>query len=335
MPASMTKRTLSLAALALAAGLYGCNRTPDAGEKAGAPAAAQKPLDILIDWQNEPTYLGVYYAKQKGYFAKLGYDAKITQSWGAVEAATAVAGGKYLIGTSSGGATVLGRNNGAKLVSTAVLYQRVPSVVYGLSSSGITKPADLKGKRVGIYPGGTTVNEFDAFAKLNGLKKSDMTIVSLNGADIPLLLAKKVDGVLHYTEMSPVQVETNPEIPGTPPKTYELKLADHGVAGYGLNIIVSEDSWKTRGPELKVLTDAMLQGYRDGCANKTDAVDTFVKEFPDKSRAYVAASWDKVCALVGATPGAQDEAGWQKTIDLYRGLGLLKTDVKPGDIMAK
>lgn len=291
------------------------------------------PLDILIDWQAEPTYLGIYYAKEKGYFSRAGFNASITQSWGANQAVAAVASGKYIVGTASGGATVLGRSKGAKVVSTAVLYPRIPSVVYGLATTGVRNPIDLKGKRIGLYPGSVTVNEFDAFLDLNGLKRGDLEIVSLSGADIPLLLARKVDAVLHYTEMSPVQVETSINIPGPSPKTFELKLADYGVTSYGLNVIVNEKAWRKQRPQLEEITAAILQGYHDGCLNREDAVREFLKEFPDKDQHYVSLSWDKVCDLVGTDPGAQDAAGWQRTIDLFRNLGLLKANVNPDQIL--
>lgn len=322
-----------IVALSLVGILASCNDTKTSN--GSNVAVAPKPIELIIDWQPEPTYLGIYFAKSQGYFAKAGYDVTITPSWGANQAVSAVASGKYVIGTASGGATLLGRNNGANVISLGVLYPRVPSVVYGLSTSGIRSPADLKGKRIGIYPGSITVNEFDAFRKLNGLQGDVLKTVSLTGADIPLLLAGKLDGVLHFTEMSPVQVETSPEIRAAAPKTYEIRLADHGVGGYGLNIIANPDAWRTRRADLEALNAAILQGYRDGCSQRQRAVDSFVKQFPDKTREYVRISWDKVCALVGTNAGRQDATGWQQTIDLYRGLGLLKADVRPSDVIGR
>lgn len=319
-----------LATLVVAA-LSGC-KAENSGSKT---RAALKSIEFIIDWQPEPTYLGIYFARSQGYFAQAGYDVSITPSWGANQAVSAVASGKYIIGTASGGATLLGRNNGANVISMGVLYPRVPSVVYGLASSGIRGPGDLKGKKIGIYPGSVTVNEFDAFRKLNGLQGDALETVSLSGADIPLLVAGKVDGVLHYTEMSPVQVETSREIQGPEPKTYEILLADHGVGGYGLNIVANPAALSSRRADIDAITSAVLRGYRDGCADRARAVDSFVKQFPDKSRDYVRISWDKVCALVGSNVGYQDEAGWQKTIDLYRGLGVLKANVRPSELLGK
>jgi hypothetical protein len=135
--------------------------------------------------------------------------------------------------------------------------------------------------------------------------------------------------------MSPVQVETNPEIKGPAPKTFEIPLADHGVGGYGLNIIANPDAWKSRRRELEALTGAIERGYRDGCAHRDRAVAAFVKLFPSKSSDYVRVSWDKVCNMVGNDVGHQDENGWKQTIALYNGLGVLKARVQPSDIIGK
>ena len=142
-------RSLIIFAIALALISAGC-RPPTSESK------RLEPFEILLDWQAEPTYIGVYYAKHLGEYQKLGLDVKITQSWGANQAVTAVAAGRYRLSTASGGATVLGYNNGEHMVSLAVLYPAVPSVVYGLASTGIKQPRDLEGKRIGIYPGSIT-----------------------------------------------------------------------------------------------------------------------------------------------------------------------------------
>ena len=57
----------------------------------------------------------------------------------------AVAAGSYPIATASGAATVTASSRGASLVSPAVLYQRLPTVIYDLADQGVDAPADLYG----------------------------------------------------------------------------------------------------------------------------------------------------------------------------------------------
>ncbi len=295
---------------------------------------ALKPLDVLIDWQAEPTYLGVYYAKSLGLFKDLGLDVTVVQGRGANQAAAAVAAGTYKIATASGGATVLGRNDGKELVSLGVIYPRVSTVVYGLAESGIKDPKDLVGKKIGIYPGSITKNEFDAFVKLTNITVDPEDVVSLSGADIPLLKAGKVDAVLHYSEMSPVLVGLDPEVvPVDGKRAFELHLAEYGVSCYGLNVITSRATYQADGELVTKVAAAIFEGYRRGCEDPDKAVAAFKTDFPQLDAEYIRQSWAKVCKTIGGNYGTQTKEGWQATIDMYKTLGLLKAGVKPEELM--
>lgn len=313
----------------------GCDRSSSSksGENQG-DAARLKPFEILIDWQAEPTYLGVYYAKDLGLYQKLGLDVKVVQGRGANQAVATVAAGRYKLATASGGATVLGRNSGMDLVSLGVLYPKISTVVYGLAKTGVWKPTDLVGKKIGIYPGSITKNEFEAFVRANGLDPKSFEVISLNGPDIPLLKAGQVDAVLHYGEMSPalLSIDTELELVNGL-RTFELRLAEHGVSSYGLNLVTSRETYLKEGPLLKEIAGAICEAYRKACDAPDPAIAAFVKEFPQMDREYVRASWKQVCGTIAGNYGSQNSEGWAATINLYKSLGLLQVDVAAMDLM--
>ena len=295
-----------------------------------------KKMDFVIDWQPEPTYLGIYYALDTKEFEKIGYDMTIQTSWGAHQAVAAIASGKYSIGTASGGATVLARSNGTPIKSLGVLYKDIPTVIYGLASKTMAKsPKDIEGMKVGIYPGSITNDEFKAFVKANGLDMSKITKVSLSGGDIPILKSGEVDAVLNYTELSPAVVdidESFKEVDGK--RTWRLYLKEHGVKSYGLNIITSDKAFSENSKELKKITQAVYNGYTNACKNPTDAVRKFMKRFPDKNKAHITHGYTLVCKQLTTPIGKQDTKGWEKTIDLFSQLGLLKDFVDAKKIIA-
>lgn len=322
-----------VAVISLLAFIFGCDKKP-AQKVEEQPKGPLKKFEFLLDWQAEPTYLGFYYAKEKGYFSQLGLDVDIIQSWGASQAVSSVAAGRYKIATASGGAMILAHNNNANIISLAVLYPRIPTVVYGLAKSGIQNPKDLEGKKIGIYPSSVTKNEFDAFVKTNNLDPKKLNIVSLSGADIPLLKAGQVDAVLHYTEMSPVAVSLDNQVAEVKGKrVFEIHLADKGVDSYGLNIVTSRETYSKDPKFYNDITKAAVKGYEDGCRNQDDAVAVFLKVFPDKDPQYVKKSWALVCGMVGNTPGAQTADGWDKTINLYRSLNLMNITLSAKDVL--
>ncbi len=112
-----------------------------------------------------------------------------------------MAAGRYRIATASGGATITAIGRGASLVSTAVLYQRLPTVVYGLAEQGVDAPSELAGKRVGIYPDSTTRHEFAVFLSTAGIRAEDVESVPIDGPDLPLIRSRDVDAAVNYVEM--------------------------------------------------------------------------------------------------------------------------------------
>lgn len=327
------RKLFSFCFIAVLLVIFGCDSGKSKSVEKNQPAVqtqtkinSLKPFELLIDWQAEPTYLGVYYAKTIGAYQKLGLDVKVIQSWGANAASSAIAAGKYRIGTASGGATAIARSNGAELVSMAVLYHRLPTAVFGLKETGIINPKDLQGKKIGIYPQSITKNEFEAFANLNGLNLKKMQIVSIGGADIPLILAGKVDGVLNYFELSPTILSLERE-------TYSMLLADYGVQAYSLNVITSRKAYVEEPVLMQDITNAIIAGYKEGCKNQTTAVEAFLKEFPEKDKKYVETSWEKVCNFIGGDYGTQTVEGWQQTIDTYKSTGIITKPISPKDVM--
>jgi len=329
-----------VAGLLVAGLLSGCDgdrQEPAATDQTAAPTEtaatepagkALEPFEFLIDWQAAPTYIGVYLAKEQGRFERLGLDVEIVQSWGANAAAVAVAAGKYKFATATGAATVIANSKGAGLVSTAVIYPRLPTVIYGLAEQGVHTPADLSGKTVGVYAQSITKNEFEAFLNIAGVPMEDITMTAISGPDIPLILSGQVDAVLHYFELSPTQLGLQEDV-------FQLLLREYGVEGYGLNLIAKRAVYEQERDLIEGLTNAVVDAYRSGCADRPAAVRVFLELFPEKEASFVTASWAKVCDFIGAGIGQQTAEGWQTTIDLYNDVGLLDGQVLPADILAR
>lgn len=317
-----------------------CGCGPSNSNDAGASNAnAKKPrkITVALDWSPEPDYLGIYYAKELGLFEKVGAEVEILEGRGSNLSAASVAAEKYPLAFCSGGATVLSFNSTSNLISLAVLYPKVPTVAFGMASEQVKTIFDLRGKRVGIYPGSINNNEWAAFLLANNLDPKEFaTVIAISGPDLPLIKAKQVDAVLNYAPMSPTALELDPSLPEVNGKrTFEFPLADYGVKAYGLNLVTSKQSLKVDGELLRRVVSAICDGYRLGCANPDAAVNAFCKVFPEKDPAYVKRGWAKVCAMVSsqASVGQQTDRGWRETIETYQKLGLLQKELQPKDLL--
>ena len=299
-----------------------------------------KPLEFVIDWLPGPTYLGVYYAIDIGEFEKAGYLTTVRVLQGTYKVVGNIGAGKSLVGIASGMATVLGRgheNDSVPIKSLGVLYKDIPSAVYGIASKTMAKtPKDLEGMTVGLYPG-ITDHEFEAFIKANNLDANKINKIAIISHESILLMHGTVDAVLQYTELNPAEFDVDENIPKVEGKrTWRLMLRDYGVKSYGVNLVTSEKALAEQGKELKKIAQAVFNGYEKACENKDDAVSRFIDRFPDQNKTYVNHGFTIVCDQLIQPIGYQTKQGWQDTIDLFVGLGLLKEgSVKPQDIIAE
>lgn len=292
-----------------------------------------RKVTMLIDWFPEPTYLGIYYAQAKGYFSKRGIDLQIENVQGANRAVAAVATNQYPISTASGSATVLSFNQYDSVVSLGVLYPNVASAVYGLKSSGIAAPADLSGRRVGIYPGSINNQEFASFLNAVGVNVKTVEIVAISGSDVALLLEGKIDAAVNYRELSPIMLDTQVQAQGIEDAVWTMNFSDYADLGYGLNVISNRSFVESNSEIADRLFEAIVEGYETGCMNVDDAVAAFANKFPEMNRDYTENSWKTVCSQLGNPVGGQSQKGWHRTISATSEFGLIPLDKVRPDII--
>lgn len=300
------------------------------------PAGAQsrEKVELLIDWKPSPTYAGFFLAQQTGAFERRGLDVEIVIGHGASASAEWIGrGDSTWIGSSSGAATAIARSRGAQVRSLAVYYRETPTVIYSLAGSGILRPQDLLGRRIGLVPGSITVEEYRALLIANKLDRARITEVEVSW-DSSALLDGKVDALIDYKEIAPAELMAGLTAEGGR-KLEILRLADFGVDCYSLNLIVNAAAWADpkRRPVARRIAEALAEAYEIVRARPAAASASFMVFFPAMSRAYVELGIADVARQLGAPPtGGQTRDGWQKTIATLDGLGLLARPVTPGEV---
>lgn len=301
--------------------------------RANAHAQAREKVELLIDWKPSPTYAGFFLAQQTGLFDRRGLDVEIVIGHGAAAAAEWIgrgdsAGTGNWIGSSSGAATAIARSKGAPVRSLAVYYRDTPTVIYSLAGSGITRPQDLYGRRIGLVPGSTTVDEYRALLAANRLDRARITEVEV-GWDASALLDGKVDALIDYKEITPAEMISQGR------KLDILRLADLGVDCYGLNLIVNDAAWADpkRRPVARRIAEALAEAYGVVRERPAAASASFMVSFPALSPRYVELGIADVARELGTPPvGGQTREGWQKTLATLDGLGLLQRPLTPSEV---
>jgi ABC-type nitrate/sulfonate/bicarbonate transport system substrate-binding protein len=312
--------------ISISLGVTSCN-FGKASEESKKPSLEK--IKILLDWKAEPTYAGFYIAKEKGYFSQNGLDVEIVEGSGATTSAQVIGSNDtYLLGSCSGAATAIARSKGIPIKSLSVLYPNIPTVLYSLSSNPIAKPENMIGKKIGLANGSITVDEYRGVLKANNIDRKKITEVGV-GFDVAPLLSKKVDGLLNYQELSPVELKL---------QGYDItimKLADYGVRSYSLNLIANENQLGKNSDKIKRATNAIIKGYEFLKENPSDAATIFLKTAPEKNKKYVFESTKIVAQLLGdKAVGEQTSKGWDDTIKTLDGLGLIDKKISTSEISA-
>lgn len=233
--------------------------------------AQATPLKFQLDWRFEGPAALFVHPEQKGYFKNVGLDVNVEAASGA-GAIQRVASGTHDLGFADLAALMEFHANNTdapiKPVAFMVIYNTTPASVMALKKSGITKAADLTGKKLGapIFDAGRRT--FPLFAQANGVGEVQWTTM-----DPPLretmLVRGDLDAVTGYTFTSLLNLEAR----GVKREdVVVLPYATHGVQLYG-NVIIASPKLIAEKPEaVRAFLKAFAKGAKEAIAHPEAAI---------------------------------------------------------------
>jgi len=289
-------------------------------EPTGYVVKRQKSLeriDFLIDWTHTPDYVAYYVAKEKGFFEEQGFDVNIIEGSGGSDAAKLLSSGKYDIGTTTASSLNIINSKGGNIKSVAAIYQKTPTAILSLSKSGIRKPTDLYGKRLGYNPSSMTAQEYAAFAEKLNLDRSRIDELQI-GWGKEELIAGKIDARVDW--ITDVYVDAKTE-------GFELNviwLPDYGFEEYGEVIAVNKEYMIQNPEKVKRMTKAIIKGWEYTLDNKDEATIVFTQLFPEINKQFTRNALDEIDKLTGTGGlGYQEKNVWFATQEMLYGQGMI------------
>ena len=163
---------------------------------AAAACAQSEPerasVKLALDWFPNANHTGLFIAQNKGYFDAEGLDVEMYTPSDPSTVLQTVGAGSDHFGMSYQPDVLLARSEGVPVVSVLGVVQHPLNSVMTLATSGLERPAHLKGKKVG-YPGIPT-NEplLDTMLKEDGLRGlEDVEMVNIGWNISESLIAEK------------------------------------------------------------------------------------------------------------------------------------------------
>jgi NitT/TauT family transport system substrate-binding protein len=169
--------------------LLGCQKS--------APPLSASPLPVRLAYSSQHDCALVHIAMKKGFFRQEGLAVQpLVRSFGK-EALAEVLGGRADLATVAETPFMLAVLKGEKISIVASIFSSGKNnAIVANRERGISRPGDLRGKRIGVVPGTTSELFLHSFLAANGLKRSEVTAVPLAPDDmLGAVMTGQVDAV--------------------------------------------------------------------------------------------------------------------------------------------
>lgn len=279
-------------------------------------AAAQDKVVMRINFTPWGMH-GQYYAgiDQKIY-EKEGIDLKIVPPSAGQQNEVFIGSGREQFGVANVDSFVKARASGLAVRAVMVDQPDSPLAVITLKSSGIEKPADMRGKRLGRFQT-TAISQLAPFLSAGGLTADDVEMVTVTrGAEVQLLAAGEVDGIVGFSYGQALTLQER----GFAVNVMSMK--DYGLNTYG-TVIYTSDMLIENNPDLvRRFVKATVEALDWTADNTREAVAAVIKVAPDRELDLETRKLDIIYGLYNSPDndqvfGLMTEEKWNSTIDFY------------------
>ena len=286
---------------------------------ANAKTKVRLPMGYIPNVQYAPYYVAV----SKGYFAaeniELEFDYKFE-----TDGVKLVGAGELPFAVVSGEQVVLARAQGLPVKYFAEWYRKFPVAVFSLKSKGIAKPADLKGKTVGV-PGffGATYVGWKAFANANGLTDNDVRLQEIGFTQAAAVQQGKVDAAVGYIVNEPIVLQQN----GVEVNVFDVGATVDMVAN---GLMTNDKTIKDNPALVQGMAHALFRGVADTIANPDEAMQITTKyveglKADDATQKKVLlATIELMKTSAGDKIGASSPTAWENTQATLLSMGQIK-----------
>lgn len=296
------------------------------GQSSGEKESAElTPVKLGVGFIPNVQFATFYVGIAKGFYAEEGLD--VTLDYGFENDYLKLVGVnelQFMVG--SGDQVVLGRAQGLPVRYVMNWYTKYPVVIFAKREAGITEPADLAGKTIGIPgPFGASYVAFRGILEAANLTEADVKLESIGFTQAAAVSEDTVDAAVDYGVNGPVVLAQS----GI--ETTQIMLDEY--LQMPANGLVTNEQTIQENPELVA---KMVRATRKAVQYTLDNPDEafaialeFVPEAGGENEAANRAVFDAVLEYwtpqAGQAMGATDLAAWQAAAEFMQRIGLVDT----------
>ena len=311
----------------------------------GTPAATQAPatakpaeltkITLQLQWVTQSQFAGYYAAVDQGFYKEEGLDVTIKEGAVDIVPQQVLASGQADFAVSWVPKALVSREEGAKIVNIGQVFQRSGTLEVSWADSGITSPADWKGKKVGTWGFG---NEFELYAAMvqagiDPANAADVTIIQ-QPFDMSLLLNREVDAAeaMTYNEYAQVLETKNPAT-GELYKPEDLNVINFNDVGTAMlqDAVWAREDWLADAANQDIAVRFLKATFKGWifCRDSFEAcVDIVLKNGPTLGKGHMTWQLNEINKLIWPSPadgiGVMDKALWDQTVSVSTSQKVLK-----------
>ena len=280
-------------------------------------AWAADKVTLQLKWVTQAQFAGYYVAKDKGFYEEENLDVEIKPGGPDIAPAQVLAGGGADVVLDWMPSALATREKGLPLVNIAQPFKSSGMMLTCRKDSGITSPADFKGKTLGVWFFG---NEYPFLSWMSQLGISteggaDGVTVLKQGFNVDPILQKQADCVSTMTYNEYWQII---DAGLTPDDLITFKYEDEGVATLEDGIYVHEDKLKDEAFQEKMVrfVRASMKGWKYAEENPDEAADIVLENDASgaQTEEHQKRMMGEIAKLTAGSNGALDVADYNRTV---------------------
>ena len=204
-----TPRLYAAALLALVTCLVAAcaSTTPPASAGGSSSAAAPATLKVELDWVPNPDHVGLYYAQNKGIFARNNLTVNFLTPSNAADPIKLVGLNKVDLAISYESEMFYGQQENLPVTAVATVIPVPLNSLIVTPKDHVTSLSQMAGKKVGITGIPSDGAIYTTMLKAGGLTPSQVTSVTVGFNLVPSILSGKVDGIIGgYRNVEAIQI---------------------------------------------------------------------------------------------------------------------------------
>lgn len=293
-----------------------------AGIFAAGGAYAADDVKLQLKWVTQAQFAGYYVALEKGFYEAEDLNVTILPGGPDIAPPQVMAGGGADVMVDWLPSALAAREKGLPIVNIAQPFKSSGMMLTCLKETGVSTPADLKGKTLGVWFGG---NEYPFLSWMNtlGLKTdgTDVTVLK-QGFNVDPLLQKQAACISTMTYNEYWQVI---DAGIKPEELVTFKYEDQGVATLEDGLYVLEANLADPAFEDKMVrfVRASMKGWKYAEANPDEAAMIVLDndETGAQTETHQKRMMGEVAKLTAGSNGTLDPVDFDRTVKTLMGGG--------------